>query len=235
MQKEEVKGVRFLFLVGGFAESPMLQRAAQNVLGRNCRIIIPHDVGLTILKGAVLFGLDPTVVRVRRCPLTYGVGVLNRFVEGRHPRDKLLLKDGRKWCTDILDRFVSVDQSVALGEVVKRSYTPARMGQRKIIINIYCSGTDDVIYITDSGVRKCGAITLDLLELGAVAASAGDNDKGSASERREIRTTMQFGDTEIKVTAVDVATGQLVRASIDFLSNWYYCIVSGENWNAKDI
>lgn len=219
MQKEEVKGVRFLFLVGGFAESPMLQRAIQNALGRNCRIIIPHDVGLTILKGAVLFGLDPTVVRVRRCPLTYGVGVLNRFVEGRHPHDKLLIKDGREWCTDILDRFISVDQSVALGEVVRRSYTPARMGQRKIIINIYCSDTDDITYITDPGVRKCGAITLDLLESGEASSSAGDNDKGSAFERREIRTTMQFGDTEIKVTAVDVATGRLVRASIDFLSN----------------
>jgi hypothetical protein len=64
MQRQEVQGVRFLFLVGGFAESPMLQRAAQNALGQTCRIIIPQDVGLTILKGAVLFGLDPTVVRV---------------------------------------------------------------------------------------------------------------------------------------------------------------------------
>ncbi|XP_030635848.1 heat shock 70 kDa protein 12B [Chanos chanos] len=217
MQKPEVQGVRFLFLVGGFAESPMLQRAAHNALGRTCRIIIPQDVGLTILKGAVLFGLDPTVVRVRRCPLTYGVGVLNRFVEGRHPPEKLLVKDGREWCTDILDRFVSVDQSVALGEVVRRSYTPARVGQRKIIINIYCSDTDDVVYITDPGVRKCGAITLDLTEPGAVGGSV--NGNGSVADRREIRTTMQFGDTEIKVTAVDVATGRSVRASIDFLSN----------------
>lgn len=62
MAKPEVRGVRFLFLVGGFAESPMLQKAVQRALGRTCRIIIPHDVGLTILKGAVLFGLDPTVV-----------------------------------------------------------------------------------------------------------------------------------------------------------------------------
>ncbi|XP_028833068.1 heat shock 70 kDa protein 12B isoform X1 [Denticeps clupeoides] len=216
MQKEEVQGVRFLFLVGGFAESPMLQRAAQCALGPNCRIIIPQDVGLTILKGAVLFGLDPTVVRVRRCPLTYGVGVLNRFVDGRHPRDKLLVKDGREWCTDILDRFVSVDQSVALGEVVRRSYTPARVGQRKIIINIYCSTTDDVIYITDPGVRKCGAITLDLPE---PITAEGRHNGNTTSERREIRATMQFGDTEIKVTAVDVATDRFVRASIDFLSN----------------
>uniref|UniRef100_A0A665UV94 Heat shock protein 12B n=1 Tax=Echeneis naucrates TaxID=173247 RepID=A0A665UV94_ECHNA len=218
MAKPEVHGVRFLFLVGGFAESPMLQKAVQKALGRTCRIIIPHDVGLTILKGAVLFGLDPTVVRVRRCPLTYGVGVLNRFVEGRHPQDKLLIKDGREWCTDILDRFVSVDQSVALGEVVRRSYTPARLGQRKIIINIYCSVTDDVTYISDPGVRKCGTITLDLpepLPLPGAVGGAG----AAAAERREIRATMQFGDTEIKVTAVDIMSNRSVRASIDFLSN----------------
>lgn len=157
-------------------------------------------------------------VRVRRCPLTYGVGVLNRFVEGRHPRDKLLIKDGREWCTDILDRFVSVDQSVALGEVVRRSYTPARLGQRKIIINIYCSTTDDVTYISDPGVRKCGTITLDLpepLPLPGAVGGAG----GGGPERREIRATMQFGDTEIKVTAMDVMSNRSVRASIDFLSN----------------
>ncbi|TKS92695.1 Heat shock 70 kDa protein 12B [Collichthys lucidus] len=219
MVKPEVRGVRFLFLVGGFAESPMLQKAVQRALGRTCRIIIPHDVGLTILKGAVLFGLDPTVVRVRRCPLTYGVGVLNRFVEGRHPRDKLLIKEGREWCTDILDRFVSVDQSVALGEVVKRSYTPARLGQRKIIINIYCSTTDDVTYISDPGVRKCGTITLDLPEPLPLPGAVGGAGAGGGPERREIRATMQFGDTEIKVTAVDVMSNRSVRASIDFLSN----------------
>uniref|UniRef100_A0A3Q2VRW7 Heat shock protein 12B n=1 Tax=Haplochromis burtoni TaxID=8153 RepID=A0A3Q2VRW7_HAPBU len=218
MTKPEVCGVRFLFLVGGFAESPMLQKAVQKALGRTCRIIIPHDVGLTILKGAVLFGLDPTVVRVRRCPLTYGVGVLNRFVEGRHPRDKLLIKDGREWCTDILDRFVSVDQSVALGEVVRRSYTPARLGQRKIIINIYCTATDDVTYICDPGVRKCGTITLDLPEPLPPPGAVGGAGAGTP-ERREIRATMQFGDTEIKVTAVDVMSNRSVRASIDFLSN----------------
>uniref|UniRef100_A0A3Q3KC72 Heat shock protein 12B n=1 Tax=Monopterus albus TaxID=43700 RepID=A0A3Q3KC72_MONAL len=218
MAKPEVRGVRFLFLVGGFAESSMLQKAVQKALGRVCRIIIPHDVGLTILKGAVLFGLDPTVVRVRRCPLTYGVGVLNRFIEGRHPRDKLLIKDGREWCTDILDRFVSVDQSVALGEVVRRSYTPARLGQRKIIINIYCSTTDDVTYIDDPGVRKCGTITLDLPEPLPIPGAVGGAG-GGVPERREIRAAMQFGDTEIKVTAVDIMSNRSVRASIDFLSN----------------
>uniref|UniRef100_A0A8C4XU18 Heat shock protein family A (Hsp70) member 12B n=1 Tax=Falco tinnunculus TaxID=100819 RepID=A0A8C4XU18_FALTI len=211
LKKPEVQGIKFLFLVGGFAESAMLQHAIQVAFGPTCRVIIPQDVGLTILKGAVLFGLDPTIVRVRRSPLTYGVGVLNKFVEGKHPREKLLVKEGKNWCTDIFEKFVSVDQSVALGEVVQRSYCPARLGQRKTIINIYCCATDDVVYITDPGVRKCGTISLELEALG---------DAGSlAHGRREIRASMQFGDTEIKVTAMDIRTSKTVRATIDFLSN----------------
>ncbi|XP_067389625.1 heat shock 70 kDa protein 12B [Emydura macquarii macquarii] len=211
MKKPEVKGIKFLFLVGGFAESAMLQHAIQSAFGSLCRVIIPQDVGLTILKGAVLFGLDPTIVRVRRSPLTYGVGVLNKFVEGKHPKEKLLVKEGKNWCTDIFEKFVSVDQSVALGEVVQRSYCPARVGQRKIIINIYCCATDDVVYITDPGVRKCGTISLELDELEELSCPK--------SRRREIRTSMQFGDTEIKVAAMDVRTSKTVRAAIDFLSN----------------
>ncbi|NXC07266.1 HS12B protein, partial [Orthonyx spaldingii] len=209
LKKPEVQGIKFLFLVGGFAESAMLQRAVQAAFGHCCRVIVPQDVGLTILKGAVLFGLDPGVVRVRRSPLTYGVGVLNKFVEGKHPREKLLVKEGKNWCTDIFEKFVAVDQSVALGEVVQRSYCPARPGQRRTIINIYCCDTDDVVYITDPGVRKCGTISLELGDAG---------DTGPARGRREIRASMQFGDTEIKVTALDTRTARSVRATIDFLS-----------------
>ena len=69
-----------MFLVGGFAESPFLQQELRRSFGESMRIIIPQDVALTILKGAVVFGLDPTVVTVRRSRLTYGIGVLNRSV-----------------------------------------------------------------------------------------------------------------------------------------------------------
>ncbi len=40
----------------------------------------------------------------------------------------------------------------------------------------------------------------------------------SKDRRREIQTRMIFGDTEIKVSALDVTTGKCVRATIDFLN-----------------
>ncbi|KAF3836927.1 hypothetical protein F7725_004391 [Dissostichus mawsoni] len=227
--KAELQGVRFLFLVGGFAESPMLQKAVQRAVGRTCRIIIPHDVGLTILKGAVLFGLDPTVVRVRRCPLIYGVGVLNRFVEGRHPRDKLLIKDGREWCTDILDRFVCVDQSVALGEVVKRSYprsSGAAQDHHQHLLqplggrHLHLRPRGQETYRSRYRYREQWEEQEEQAE--EEEEEQEEEQKGSRRRRtgeREIRATMQFGDTEIKVTAVDVMSNRSVRASIDFLAN----------------
>ncbi|XP_054590370.1 heat shock 70 kDa protein 12A isoform X3 [Nothobranchius furzeri] len=206
-EKPEVSNIKFLFLVGGFAESALLQQAVQNMLQGRSRIIIPHDVGLTILKGAVLFGLDPSVIKVRRSPLTYGVGVLNRFVEGKHPPEKLLLKDGTRWCTDVFDTFIAADQSVALGEMVKRSYTPAKPAQQVIVIHVYCSEKESVGFISEPGVRKCGTLRLDV------------SGTESTAPRREIQTLMQFGDTEIRAMAVDVSTGRTVKAGIDFLSH----------------
>ncbi|XP_051937026.1 heat shock 70 kDa protein 12A isoform X4 [Hippocampus zosterae] len=206
-EKPEVSDIKFLFLVGGFAESALLQQAVQNMLEGRSRIIIPHDVGLTILKGAVLFGLDPSIIKVRRSPLTYGVGVLNRFVEGKHPPEKLLVKDGTRWCTDVFDTFIAADQSVALGEMVKRSYTPAKPSQQVIVIHVYCTEKEKVGFISESGVKKCGSLRLDV------------SGTESAATRREIQTLMQFGDTEIRAMAVDVSTGRTVKASIDFLSH----------------
>lgn len=205
IRKPELEGVKFLFLVGGFAESPLLQNEIRRAFSPDMRVIIPQDVGLTILKGAVMFGIDPTVVRVRRSALTYGVGVLNRFLSGKHPTEKKTKKDGVDWCTDIFDTFVTVDQSIALGEKVTRRYTPAKHYQTSTVISIYCSEKEHVVYTTDPGVRRCGELYLEMPDT-------------TGGKTRELELTMMFGDTEIKVYATDMTSNKTALASIDFLN-----------------
>ena len=101
-------------------------------------------MGLAILRGAVQFGLDPTVVTVRRSRLSYGVGVLNKFDKNVHPIEKRVVAAGCEWCADVLDRFVDVDESVAVGDVVARSYTPATPAQKTVILHLYASPSHDV-------------------------------------------------------------------------------------------
>lgn len=44
-------GIQYLFLVGGFAESPLLQMEMRKEFNSMLKVIIPQDVGLSILKG----------------------------------------------------------------------------------------------------------------------------------------------------------------------------------------
>lgn len=205
LNKPNLEGIRYMFLVGGFAESPLLQSEVRRLFSSRLKVIIPQDCGLSILKGAVMFGLDPTVVRVRRSAYTYGVGVLHRFLPGKHPPDKRVVKDDVEWCTDVFDTFVTVDQSVALGEKVMRSYTPAKSYQTSTVIGIYCSDKEHVMFTTDPGVRRCGELYLEM-----------PDTTGGTS--RELQATMVFGDTEIKVEAIDLTSNKVGRATIDFLN-----------------
>ena len=80
-------------------------------------------------QGAVQYGLDPSIVHVRRAKCTYGIGVIRPFIQvpltctgiynalkfdqGVHPIDKLVVRGGRTWCMDLLDVFVRAGQSVS--------------------------------------------------------------------------------------------------------------------------
>ena len=45
--------IELLFLVGGFAESAMLQADIKQQFGQRVRIAIPQDASLAILKGTI--------------------------------------------------------------------------------------------------------------------------------------------------------------------------------------
>ena len=60
-----------------------------------------------------------------------------------------------------------------------------------------------------------GTLVLDMFHDGY---SKMDHSSPTKDRRREIQTRMVFGDTEIKVSALDVSTGKCVRATIDFLN-----------------
>lgn len=213
LNKPNLVDIKHLFLVGGFAESPLLQTAVRQEFKERVRVVIPHDVGLTILKGAVLFGLDPTVVRVRRSAMTYGVGVLNKYNAEKHDQSKRVVKDGVVWCKDIFDTFVAIDESVGLGDRVSRSYAPARAGQKSTVINIYCSENTQNLYTTDKKVKRCGQLRIEMPVL-----TIEDIPEEKRSKPRELQATMLFGDTELKVTALDVLTGKTAKAIVDFLN-----------------
>lgn len=107
-------------------------------------------------------------------------------------------------------------QEVSVGETIVRRYSPASVDQSQIIINIFSSEHLRVSMVNDPGVIKCGRLRL---QLDGSVPGQGKGGGGGERRRREVETTMTFGDTEIRVGALDVATGNCVRACVEFLGS----------------
>jgi len=214
LAEPDVGTISHLFLVGGFAESPLLQEEVRGRFSQEVTVVIPQGMGVAVLKGAVQYGLDPSIVHVRRAKCTYGIGVIRPFIQGVHPIDKLVVRGGRTWCMDLLDVFVRAGQSVSRGEEVVRSYRPAQDNQESIVLHVFSTeeeGDREVRLITEGAVQQCGTLELSRLP--------------PANQDRQIQVRMKFGETEIKATAVDLTSGQEVHATVDFFtdSNPKYC------------
>jgi molecular chaperone DnaK (HSP70) len=59
-----------ILMVGGFSECPLIQDAVQAAFPGK-RIIIPEDVDMSVLKGAVLFGHRPDFILSRVMKSSY--------------------------------------------------------------------------------------------------------------------------------------------------------------------
>lgn len=55
LSKPEAIGTKVILMVGGFSECQIVQDAIRKAFPE-CRVVVPHEAGLAVLKGAVLFG-----------------------------------------------------------------------------------------------------------------------------------------------------------------------------------
>ncbi|KAH3835290.1 hypothetical protein DPMN_108639 [Dreissena polymorpha] len=125
------------------------------------------------------------------------------FVTGSHPETKKITKIDGKECTDRFDVHVTTGQEVALGSSnVVKTYIPICRTHSDIIFEFYASTDTNPSYITDPNCRKIGHLIVDV-------ASSGDD--------LSVIVKMIFGDTELRVEAVENATQKPSRCTPNFL------------------
>lgn len=80
-----LRNLRYVFLVGGFSSSPLIQAAARAELeaGR-CEVLSARRPDVAIVRGASLFASNAEVFSTRKARLTYGV-VVNIMYDRRNP------------------------------------------------------------------------------------------------------------------------------------------------------
>ncbi|XP_052246887.1 heat shock 70 kDa protein 12B-like isoform X3 [Dreissena polymorpha] len=206
LRKRELWGLKKLLLVGGFAESQVIQDAVRQKFDGGYEVMVPQQPELAIVKGAVIYGHLPQSICSRKMPFAYGISTSVRFDPGKHSEvHKCIGVRGEEKCEDLFKAFVKKgDNLLPDQKSAEQSFTSPNPGDQQVTVEIYKSDQDPPpMYVTDC--KKVGELVL-------VLTSVDPNEKAL------IVVQMAFGGTEVMVEAKESGQGgKRVLARFDWL------------------
>lgn len=151
------RNISTIILVGGFAESEMLIEGIKSNFPK-MRTIIPQEAAWSVLRGAVIFGHDPSLIRQRRSRYTYGIHIFEKFDLSKHDEKYKYEKNGEIRCGKLFSKLLEVDEIVTVGEYQNEKSYYIENRYKRGNIEIYSSTTQNPKYIYDQGCSYIGCI-----------------------------------------------------------------------------
>ncbi|XP_038132879.1 heat shock 70 kDa protein 12A-like [Cyprinodon tularosa] len=199
--------VNYILLVGGYAQSKILQQHIIDQFGHECKVLCPFRAQEAIVRGAVEFGRNPQVVISRKSSYTYGFAVCEKFDERKHKQEKKFTAGGVEWSDDIFRKLVEEGEDVGSEETRKFLCGPITADQRKIMFIFYRSFSKDLVYVDDWGVDEVGSFIVDI------------------TGGHKVNLEIQFGSTEITATGINLISGEKQTVKIEFMTKDRECII----------
>ncbi|XP_069112501.1 heat shock 70 kDa protein 12A-like [Argopecten irradians] len=200
--RRETAGVSILLLVGGFSESPLVQAAIKKAFADK-RVIIPNEAGLAVLKGAVIFGHKPETIASRIIRYSYGVRIVPDFDVMKHRNDKKCRISGIDRCNDVFSSFMKAGTSVPVHHQEICSYSTTVPCQSSMQLKIFHSPEESPEYTDDDNCQQLGEMDIEVPD--------------PTEDERAMLVVYDFGDTELKVTAMEVKSKKPCHADFKLL------------------
>ncbi|XP_043084952.1 heat shock 70 kDa protein 12A-like [Puntigrus tetrazona] len=205
LKNTELK-IEYMLLVGGYAQCSFLRKFMKKRFGSVYKVLCPVEPQEVILKGAILYGKTPSVVKSRISALTYGFCICELFDETKH-RGKSIYRntEGKVFCDVCFDQLVSRGESIECDEVRTFIRSPADPLQTEVKFTFYSSGRQKVKFVDEWGVEETGSLSVNI--------PIADKDA-----KRQVRLEIKFGSTEMQATATDLGSGETRTTKLDFMS-----------------
>lgn len=183
--QENGRDISTIILVGGFAESSMLIEGIKTTFP-NMRTIIPQEAAWSVLRGAVIFGHDPSLIRQRISRYTYGIHVRRKFDPSEHDEKYKYEEKGEFYCEKLFSKLLEIDEIVTVGEYQKEKKYYFHSIADAATMELYSSKTKNPKYIYDEGCNHIGCIV---------------PNGHSFLQNESVFVKMRFGETEIEFNA----------------------------------
>lgn len=114
-------------MVGGFSESPFLKAEIKKRFeSETLQVLVPRRPQVSVIRGACMFGLNPSSITTRIAKYSYGINTLTTFDPEKHPESKRVNIEGEDFCEDVFDPFVRAGDAIGSEEVHTKTYCPVR-------------------------------------------------------------------------------------------------------------
>ncbi|XP_047227053.1 heat shock 70 kDa protein 12A-like [Girardinichthys multiradiatus] len=206
--------IKYILLVGGYAQSQILQHHITDQFGHRCKVLCPFRAQEAIMRGAVEFGRNPKVVVSRKSSYTYGFAVWEKFDPSKHKEEKKCAAKGVEWSRDIFRKLVEEGEDLGSDDTREFLCSPARADQTEMKIRFYSSVKKNPVYVDEWGAEMVGLFPVDTT--------------GGGKAKLEIR----FGSTEITATGTNLISGEKQTIKINFMTTDRECLIDDD---AEDI
>lgn len=197
LQHKEGTGISTIILVGGYADSPMLVDGIRLAFPKMC-IIIPHEAIWSVLRGAVVFGHDPSLITRRRNKYNYGIQVFETFERSKHDEKYKYSKNGEERCGSLFSKLVEHEKIAIVGDYQQENRYQMESYNENGNFHLYSSLLNPK-YIDEKGCNFIGCIL----------------PPGHGFLLNEtINIQMHFGEPEIKFNAYQPKSGKSATYSL---------------------
>lgn len=193
--------LKVILMVGGFSECSVVHNAIRAKFQDKCRVVIPNQAGLAVLKGAVYFGHQPDLISERVARYTYGIQAWPKFDKRLHLESKKVVMGNEHRCKDAFFRFVAKGERIKPGDKRSHLFQALKPGEPSLECGVFISNEESPKYIDEKGCIKLGELSVPL-----------------SSNAKEIEESLIFGHTELLVTACNCQNKKEYKVTFDLLS-----------------
>ena len=188
-----------IILVGGFSESKLIYKSMKDTF-QNIKILNPPECGLSVLKGAVLYGFQPQQIAERVSRYSYGFSIRVPFDPEVHCSERDLVHKVDKEVEDVFRPIILAGETVVPNEV--REYRCRTLYLGLIQVEFYGTRDANPKYVSDCEHFKP---EFPCLHIGDIVGKCESNGK---PDNDEVLLRVVFGHTQLKVTAEFVVKGE---------------------------
>jgi len=207
--------MKYIFSVGGLAESAVLRKAIDDVAASKSIIhVSPPHSSQSVMAGGVLFALQTQTVSSRVAKKTYGISTCNLYSEKVHgPSQKTTtrIRNGvpTKFVEEVFCKLCNMGDKLVADVPVVKNVSPARDDQQEMTFRIFETDvpiTDPTVNLFTTQMKLCSTLK--------VSMPIPNQMETKDALRRLVTLRLFFGKTEIQITATDQTSGSHSNVSI---------------------